>query len=64
MKTKSYACQHHQSKDTLLVSGGFDIDDQLYLRVRYLSLSDYAPVYLSRKQVKKLRKQLKKALET
>jgi hypothetical protein len=27
-------------------------------------LSDYAPVYLSRKQVKKLRKQLKKALET
>ena len=62
METKTYACQ--ATNETLAVSNPFDRDDELYLRVSYLSLSDYAPVYLSRKQVKKLRKQLKRALKT
>jgi hypothetical protein len=63
MKTKVYTCQYQPIKHTLLVSS-FATDDQLCFQVRNSSLSDYAPAYLSRKQVKKLRKQLKRALET
>jgi hypothetical protein len=64
MKTKVYTCQYQPIKYALLVSDGFARDDQLCFQVRNSSLSDYAPAYLSRKQVKKLRKQLKRALET
>lgn len=62
MESKTYACQ--ATNETLAVTNPFDRDDELYLRIRAADGVAYAHVYLSRKQVKKLRKQLKEALET
>ena len=59
----TYKCQADLSEDVLKVASTFDEDHHLYFQ----SSDKWAypiSVYLSRKQVKKLRKQLKKALET
>ena len=62
MKVK-YKCQFDEGKDFLKVTSTFDEENNLYFETRD-RWSCPAEVRLSRKQVKKLRKQLKKALET